>query len=105
MLGFKSKKKIISTAGIQYAVFPEGNEIEWHADWTNYVGVPSNRLFYPKEEVNGNIVFIADGYGLLSNNEFGLQGAYGNGAVYIPIENLPEEIVEWARNNFIKKQI
>ena len=84
-------------------IFPENNTILFWQDFRKQTGLPSNRMFYAKEKTDNDIVFIADGYGVLKNNKWDLTGTYGNGMIYIPIKELPSGIIEWCSQNLIGK--
>ena len=96
---FKFSEKRIAA----YLNFPANNEIVYFQDFRGFKGVPSDANFYPTEIVNENICFVADGYGILANNQWGLYGKYGNGAIFIQKKSLPADIVEWCANNLLQK--
>lgn len=91
----------IATGNLAFLMFPDENKIRFWQDFSGWEGIPSDRRFYPKEETNGSIVFIADGYGITGNNKWNLGGKYGNGAIYVSVECLPADVVEWCRSNFL----
>lgn len=90
---------------IPYLIFPPDNKIKFWQDFSGWEGIPSDRMFYPREECNKNIVFVADGYGIIAGDKYGLAGKYGSGAIYVSLDVLPLEIIEWSRNNFLKDKI
>jgi hypothetical protein len=47
---------------------------------------------------NGFMVFVGDGYGILPKHNIG--GSYGNGAVYVVKDDIPD-LIEWCRANFL----
>ena len=68
-------RKAVVTGSLPFVMFPDDNKIRFWQDFSGWEGIPSDRRFYPKEEVNGSIVFIADRYGILKNNKWNLSGA------------------------------
>lgn len=94
-------RKGVVTGSLPFVMFPDGNKISFWQDFSVWEGIPSDRRFYPKEETNGSIVFIADRYGILKNNKWNLRGEYGNGAIYVSTKDLTADIVEWCRANFL----
>lgn len=86
---------------LPFLMFPNENKICFWQDFGKFEGVPSDRVFYPKDESNGSIVFIADRHGILKNNKWGLAGDYGNGAIYVSVEDLPSGVVKWCRENML----
>ena len=99
-----SKDIITTEIVLSHVTFPEENRIKFWQDFRGQEGLPSDKKFYPKEEVNTDIIFIADGYGITKNNCYGLSGEYGNGAVYVACKDLPVDIVEWCRKKFLIKE-
>jgi hypothetical protein len=94
-------RKAVVTGSLPFVMFPDENKIRFWQDFSGWEGIPSDRRFYPKEEINGSIVFIADRYGILKNNKWNLSGEYGNGAIYVSTKELSDDIVEWCRANFL----
>jgi len=94
-------RKGVVTGSLPFVMFPDGNKIRFWQDFSGWEGIPSDIRFYPKEEINGSIVFIADRYGILKNNKWNLSGEYGNGAIYVSTKDLTADIVEWCRANFL----
>lgn len=94
-------RKGVVTGSLPFIMFPDENKIPFWQDFSGWEGIPSDRRFYPKEEINGSIVFIADKYGILKNNKWNLSGEYGNGAIYVSTKDLASDIVEWCRANFL----
>lgn len=70
--------------------FAEGNKYRFWQDYSNWEGIPSSIDFYPVKEVNGSIVFIGDGYGILPQHK--LVGKYGSGAIYVFKSQIPHLI-------------
>jgi len=91
----------IVTGSLSFVMFPDENKIKFRQDHSGWEGIPSDRRFYPKEETNGSIIFIADRYGILKNNKWNLSGEYGNGAIYVSTKDLPVDIVGWCRANLL----
>lgn len=94
-------RKGVVTGSLPFVMFPDENKIHFWQDFSGWEGIPSDRRFYPIEEINGSIVFIADRYGILKNNKWNLIGEYGNGAIYVSTKDLSADIVEWCRANFL----
>lgn len=69
-------------------VFPE-NEIKFGMDMRFWQNVPTDVVLYPTEYSVGWVTFRGDGYGILKDDEYGLEGAYGNGSLSIPYDSLP----------------
>ena len=67
-------RKGIVTGSLPFVMFPDENKIPFWQDFGGWEGIPSDRRFYPKEEINGSIVFIADKYGILKNNKWNFSG-------------------------------
>lgn len=87
------------TESLQFVRFTSNNEIRFCQDHGFWKGLPDDIQFYPVEETpNGLMVFVGDGYGLLP--KYGVAGKYGNGAVYVFINDIPD-IIDWCRANFI----
>lgn len=95
--------KKYSTGGIPYVEFKEGNGINFGQDFSWFDEVPSGVKFYPTKEVNEKICFIGDRHGI-HNNEYGLSGEYGNGAIYISVKDMPTDLVLFCRNNLLEKK-
>jgi len=93
----------IIIGNLPFLMFSDGNEIIYWQDFSQCKGIPSNIKFFPEQEINNSIVFLADRCGILKNNPYNLEGQYGNGAIYISIKDLPADIIEWSRTNFLKK--
>ena len=94
-------RKGVVTGSLPFVMFPDDNKIRFWQDFSGWEGIPSDRRFYPKEEINGGIIFIADRYGILKDNKWNLSGEYGNRAIYVSTKDLPSDIVEWCRANFL----
>jgi len=97
-----------SVGNLAYVQFEEGNNICFGQDFGLHIPLPSGVKFYPREESNGCIWFIGDGYGIINDNklkeyDYGLSGRYGNGAINVSVKDLPIELVDYCRNNFLKK--
>jgi hypothetical protein len=97
-----NKNKDIITGSLPFVMFPDDNKIRFWQDFSKWEGIPPDRNFYPIEERNCSIIFIADGCGVLKNNKWNLSGEYGNGAIYVSVQDLPSDIVEWCRSNFLR---
>jgi len=83
----------------QYVQFEEGNKIHFGQDFSWYEELPSNVKFYVHEIQKDLIWLIGDGYGIQSNNKFGLIGNYGSGRVVLNKNKLPKELLEWCLEN------
>jgi hypothetical protein len=87
------------TGSLPFARFASNNEIRFGQDFRFWQGLPDDVNFYPIEETqNGYIVFVGDGYGIRSEHK--LAGKYGNGAVFVVKDDIPD-LVEWCRANFL----
>lgn len=99
------------TEAYPYVMFPEDNSIRFYSDFSVWEGVPSDRKFYPIDGSSNPkdfITLVANGYGILKNNKYGLKGEYGSGSISVPNDLFSEEVIEWAskwvdRFNLISK--
>ena len=55
---------------------------------------------FGKTLVDGKVFHLIED-GILKNNKWNLSGEYGNGAIYVSTKDLPDDIVEWCRANFL----
>lgn len=97
-----SNNNQIITGYLPFIMFGIDNNILYWQDFRFQKGIKSDIKFYPIQEINESIVFIGDKHGIIKDNEWNLQGNYGNGAIYVDIKNLPKNTVEWCRKNFLK---
>lgn len=88
-----------SLGNIPYLKFEKGNSIRFFQDFSVKFGVPDNVMFFPESTNHDSVVFMADGYGIRSENKWDLKGRYGNGLIYILKSSLPAEIVKWCEDN------
>jgi hypothetical protein len=87
------------TGSLPFVRFSSDNEIRFGQDHSFWKGLPDDIQFYPIEETqNGLMVFVGDGYGILPKHK--VAGKYGNGAVYVFKDDIPD-LVEWCRANFL----
>lgn len=87
------------TESLQFVRFGSNNKIRFGQDFRFGKGLPDDVNFYPIEEMdNRYIVFIGDGYGIQSKHK--ISGKYGNGAIFVFKDDIPE-LVEWCRANFL----
>ena len=69
------------------------NNIPYMQDHGFWGGIPTGVEFIITEETpNGSFILVAGGYGALSNNKWGLDYNYGNGAIFVRINDLIESI-------------
>ena len=79
--------------------FGSDNQYRYFQDHCFYRGIPDNVDFYPTEEIgNGSMVFIGDGHGI--QKKHGIVGEYGNGSIFVRIDDIPH-LVEQCRANFL----
>ncbi len=95
--------KSFATGGIPYVEFKVGNKITFGQDFSWWDELPSNIRFYPVEEIGNNIWLIGNKYGVQRNNEWGIDGEYGNGRVCVSVKDMPTELVDWCRENLLIK--
>ena len=77
--------------GFVQIIFPE-NEIPYIQDHGFWKSVPSGVKFIVANVTKQNgLKLVADGYGALHDNKFGLKYNYGNGAIYVSVSDLPEK--------------
>jgi len=86
------------TGSLRFVRFANKNQIRFSQDHRFWKGIPDNVNFYPTDEFAGYITFIGDGYGI--QPEHNLAGKYGNGAITIIKDDIPD-LVEWCRTNFL----
>jgi len=72
-------------------IFPD-NEIFYSQDHGFWRGLPSGVEFSVDRLNKDTLVLVAEGYGALSNNPYGLKYHYGNGAIYVSESDLPNEL-------------
>jgi hypothetical protein len=63
----------------------KNNRISYGQDFNTFCGVPTGIPFRVSRIVNDKVQLIADGYGDFKTN-------YGNGAIYVSLNNLPEKV-------------
>ena len=80
------------TQSFPYLEFPEDNEIVFFQDHGLYKGVPDKVKFFIDSRSSRGVWLVADGYGVLKNNKFGLTGSYGNGKIAVDFKDLTPEI-------------
>jgi len=74
--------------------FPE-NTIPFMQDHGFWRNVPSDVEFVVRSQtVQDHLDLVAEGYGALHNNEFGLKYNYGNGAIYVSLNDLPDSVAK-----------
>ena len=93
--------KAYVTGSLPYVEFKEGNGITFGQDFSWWDELPANVRFYAVEETGSNIWLIADRYGIQKNNKWGLAGNYGNGRVCVSTKDMPKDLLEWCRANFL----
>lgn len=98
----EDKKYILGN--LPFVEFLKGNDIVYYQDFSWKKPLPSNVKFHPLREDNNSIWFISDGYGILKDNKFGLNGSYGNGAINVDSKHLPKEVLDYCRLNFLEKK-
>ena len=97
-----TKEKIDFTLGsFDYLIFPEDNEYLFFQDHWYLQNIPSDVKFFVRSYDERSICFIGDGYGIQIKNEYGLTGNYGNGAIYVYVKNLPENISKWCSEHVL----
>ena len=75
----------LQAEGVKRYRFPEDNEVGYWMDWGFWRGLPSDRIFYHRGEVqHERSNLVADGYGAKEN--------YGNGSIYINHDQLPRPL-------------
>ena len=84
-----------------YIIFPKNNNIPYGQDFNFWQNIPSKIKFYPAFFGNERIKFIGDGYGILNDNIYKLIGKYGNGAIFVSVKDLPENVKEYCMNNLL----
>jgi len=72
-------------------IFPD-NEIDYSQDHGFWRGLPSGVEFSVDRLNEGVLKLVAEGYGALKDNLYGLRYHYGNGAIYVSESILPEAI-------------
>jgi len=87
--GIKVKK---DRNGFIRIIFPE-NDIRFMQDYGFWQHIPSRVKFVAELTGNDSVRLIGEGYGALRENKYGLSYNYGNGAIYVLLSDLPDEIV------------
>lgn len=91
----------------KYLMFPQENELLFFMDFSGWKNIPDDRYWLPcKEKFDAfkktdYIWFIADGYGVLSQNEYQEKGSYGSGAICVNIAAFPENVKNWIKNKVL----
>ena len=93
-------KRISIIRGLPYLEFSEDNEIIFYQDFNWWKGLPSETKFYIEKLSSNGVWLVADGYGALTNNRFGLPHNYGNGSICIDFKYLTEDIEKYCKKHF-----
>ena len=94
------KKTPCLCSKMPYLEFEEDNEILFYQDFNWWRGVPDKTKFYIDKLTDNDIWLVADGYGALTNNRFGLPHHYGNGSIAVDFKYLTPEIEAFCRKRF-----
>lgn len=80
--------------GHVWLTFPE-NKIPYMQDHSVWRGIPSGVKFVIFEKTkNECFKLVAEGYGALRDNKFGLQYNYGNGSIFVSINELSDMTIK-----------
>jgi hypothetical protein len=93
----------VDTNSYNFVRFPVDNDLKFFQDFSVNIPILPHINFYPVSFLkNRSIEFIGDKHGVQqSHKQIGLTGTYGNGSIYVDIDQLPEEFVMWCENNLL----
>lgn len=85
--------------GRAHVYFPKGHIWRYWQDFRPWEWeIPADIAFYPVDTKNNQVELVGDGYGAIPSYN-NIQGEYGGGPIFISIDHLPKDVVEFCKKH------